>query len=170
MSSARPFRRRDALTQHQLHFGPNMTPMVDVVMVILVFFMVSAAFVGPEWFLRSMVPRPVAAPNPQQAPTPPRPNPGLANPETSEMKLTKNQIYLRLIKGDNGPSVVWLSQKFATMQDFGAALARFTEGDIPKNDIEVFIEPSRDVPYDQVIRLHELCATFGIQRIGVIVR
>lgn len=38
-----------------------MTPMVDVVMVILVFFMVSAAFLGPEWLLGSLVPRPVTA-------------------------------------------------------------------------------------------------------------
>src|SRR6185295_8612661 len=29
--SARPFRRRNALHAWELHFGPNMTPMVDVV-------------------------------------------------------------------------------------------------------------------------------------------
>lgn len=45
------FRRRGAADRASLHLGPNMTPMVDVVMVILVFFMASAAFVGPEWFL-----------------------------------------------------------------------------------------------------------------------
>ncbi len=45
------FRRRDASQRASLHFGPNMTPMVDIVMVILVFFMASAAFVGPEWFM-----------------------------------------------------------------------------------------------------------------------
>ena len=38
------------------HFGPNMTPMVDVVMVILIFFMASAAFVGEEWFLFAAIP------------------------------------------------------------------------------------------------------------------
>ncbi len=47
-----PFRRRGALRGWQLHFGPNMTPMVDVVMVILIFFMASTALVGPEWLLR----------------------------------------------------------------------------------------------------------------------
>ena len=46
------FRRRNAMHQWRLHFGPNMTPMVDVVMVILVFFMASTAFIGPEWLLR----------------------------------------------------------------------------------------------------------------------
>ena len=32
-------RGRTALRQWELRFGPNMTPMVDVVMVILIFFM-----------------------------------------------------------------------------------------------------------------------------------
>jgi len=33
-----------------------MTPMVDVVMVILIFFMASAAFLGAEWFLKAAIP------------------------------------------------------------------------------------------------------------------
>jgi biopolymer transport protein ExbD len=33
--------------------GPNMTPMVDVVMVLLIFFMLGASFVGAEHFLKS---------------------------------------------------------------------------------------------------------------------
>ena len=43
--------RATRCTTTPLHFGPNMTPMVDVVMVILIFFMASAAFMGDEWFL-----------------------------------------------------------------------------------------------------------------------
>ncbi|MGH7130661.1 MAG: ExbD/TolR family protein [Phycisphaerales bacterium] len=172
-AGARTFRRRGALDLHRTHFGPNMTPMVDVVMVILVFFMVSAAFVGPEWFLRSMVPRPVASADAPKQPTPPKPNPGVVAPDQSEMKLTKNQIYLRLILPEGGgpPSVVWLSKRFESIEAFAAALARFTEGEnIPKKDIEVFIEPSKDVPYREVIKLHETCEAYGIGRIGVIVR
>ncbi|MEZ6319152.1 MAG: biopolymer transporter ExbD [Phycisphaerales bacterium] len=52
----KPFRERGALAVHELHFGPNMTPMVDVVMVILIFFMASTALLGPEWFIRAHVP------------------------------------------------------------------------------------------------------------------
>ncbi len=42
----------------QVHYdsGPNMTPMVDIVMVILVFFMLGASFVGVEHFLRTNLP------------------------------------------------------------------------------------------------------------------
>ncbi len=51
LEPARPFRRRDARAVWDLHFGPNMTPMVDVTLVILIFFMASTAFIGPEWVL-----------------------------------------------------------------------------------------------------------------------
>ncbi|MDX2148115.1 MAG: biopolymer transporter ExbD [Planctomycetota bacterium] len=54
---------RTALGTYELHHGPNMTPMVDVVMVILVFFMASAAILGPEWFLNAgLVRRSATAP------------------------------------------------------------------------------------------------------------
>ena len=58
--------RAGALAHWDLHYGPNMTPMVDVVMVILVFFMASTAVLGPEWFLRSALPvnKPKAAVDP----------------------------------------------------------------------------------------------------------
>jgi biopolymer transport protein ExbD len=48
--------QRTAAGVYESHHGPNMTPMVDVVMVILVFFMASAAVLGPEWFVRSALP------------------------------------------------------------------------------------------------------------------
>lgn len=37
-------------------YGPNLAPMVDVVLVILIFFMASIVFVGPEWFLPAALP------------------------------------------------------------------------------------------------------------------
>ena len=53
---SRTWRRRNALALYDSHYGPNMTPMVDVVMVILIFFMASTAFLGPEWFLKTHLP------------------------------------------------------------------------------------------------------------------
>jgi biopolymer transport protein ExbD len=45
-------------TSKKIHYdsGPNMTPMVDVVMVILVFLMLSGTFVGIEHYLVSNLP------------------------------------------------------------------------------------------------------------------
>jgi biopolymer transport protein ExbD len=36
--------------------GPNMTPLVDIVMVILIFLMLTASFVAGEWWLQSNMP------------------------------------------------------------------------------------------------------------------
>lgn len=36
--------------------GPNMTPLVDVVMVILIFLMLAGSFAGTEWYLVSNLP------------------------------------------------------------------------------------------------------------------
>src|SRR5687768_3913994 len=42
----------------QVHYdsGPNMTPLVDVVMVILIFLMLAGKFGANEWFLTSNLP------------------------------------------------------------------------------------------------------------------
>ena len=48
-------RRRSVLDHHGPRIGSSMTPMVDVVLVILIFFMGSATIVGHEWFLRAQV-------------------------------------------------------------------------------------------------------------------
>jgi biopolymer transport protein ExbD len=47
------WRRRDARAVYEQHTGPNMTPMVDVVMVILIFFMASTVILGPELLLQA---------------------------------------------------------------------------------------------------------------------
>lgn len=52
---SRPLRRRSIFAPKG-RFGPNMTPMVDVVLVILIFFMAATVIVGHEWFLRADLP------------------------------------------------------------------------------------------------------------------
>src|SRR5689334_12536027 len=45
--------RRGILKQMAINRGPNMTPMVDVVMCILIFFMLGSSLMLPETFLKS---------------------------------------------------------------------------------------------------------------------
>lgn len=52
----RTFRRRSVLDSAPGAGVPNMTPMVDVTLVILIFFMASATIAGPEWFLKAELP------------------------------------------------------------------------------------------------------------------
>jgi biopolymer transport protein ExbD len=54
-SRSRPLRQRN-IFQGSGRFGPNMTPMVDVVLVILIFFMAASTIAGQEWFLSTDLP------------------------------------------------------------------------------------------------------------------
>jgi len=54
-SRSRPLRQRNIFGGSG-RFGPNMTPMVDVVLVILIFFMAATTIAGQEWFLSADLP------------------------------------------------------------------------------------------------------------------
>ncbi len=156
-------RRRDALHNWTLHFGPNMTPMVDVVMVILVFFMASAAFLGPEWFLKALVPveppegaGSVAAPTARKDPVPP--------PRRIEITLDLDPRGTTVATGAGKAGV--------SVDEIGAALAAEARG-LPGVDtaaphaLEVLIRPAARVPYRDVVRVHEAAQRAGITRVGV---
>lgn len=162
--SAPRFRRRRALDASGLHFGPNMTPMVDVVMVILVFFMVSAAFLGPEWLLGSLVPKP--AQSPAAAGAPPAPGPG---PKASDPLATppvRFAIDLSL-SAQSPPQTVasggGLSN--APIQDVVAAI-KSGVGERSLGSVEVLIRPGAGVPWGAVVLTHELCTKAGFVRVG----
>jgi biopolymer transport protein ExbD len=154
--SARPFRRRDALAVHDLHFGPNMTPMVDVVMVILIFFMASATFVGSEWFLKTALPRPgPAAPPKTEAPA------------TGELKLPPARFEVTLAVEEGG-RVTAACPAFGTvpvgqLEEKLKDLARGTTQD----DIILVIRSGPEVPYGEVIRAHDAAAAAGIAKVGL---
>lgn len=47
---------KNALPRPRVHVGPNLTPMVDVVMCILIFFMLGSTFSRPEFYLSNTMP------------------------------------------------------------------------------------------------------------------
>lgn len=166
MSAARPparrrsggFRRRDALHNWSLHFGPNMTPMVDVVMVILVFFMASAAFMGPEWFLKSLVPQ--------------KPPEGAGAVQTSgpaALTLPPVQLEITLALRDGVTRATGVGKSDAELAQVLDALRAFAQ-DTPKDKIEVLIRPGAGVPYRDVVRMHEGCERLGLSRVGIATR
>lgn len=150
------FRRRRAVDVGSLHFGPNMTPMVDVVMVILVFFMASAAFVGPEWFLNALVP--FAAPAAGQAQNP-------AGRGAEE----RTQVEIRLLAPAQPGGPVVAEGLGLTGSSIEAVLAALAE-EVKRRgvaNVEVIIRPEAAVPYREVVRTHEGCERLGLSRVGI---
>lgn len=151
----RGLRRRDALHVHSLHFGPNMTPMVDIVMVILIFFMASAAFLGNEWFLKAAIPFEAG-----RGKSPDKPNDPLALPPT--------RTDILLDTDHDGRTVVTLGAALlrASIDEFVSYIARF-RNDKGAGEIEVVIRPTRRVPYADVVRVHSACDDVGIYKVGI---
>jgi biopolymer transport protein ExbD len=149
-----PFRRRNALSVHDMHYGPNMTPMVDVVMVILIFFMASTAIIGPEWFIRSALP--VAKPVP----------PGQARAAATQQ--ARIQVRMRLVNRqvEINTQVNGKDSRKMSLAEFDAFLLSQLE-ERPAEKIIVLITPDPNVPYSDVVVAHEAAQRRGISQAGL---
>ncbi|TVQ62948.1 MAG: biopolymer transporter ExbD [Phycisphaerales bacterium] len=146
--SARPrsLRRRDARAVWDLHMGPNMTPMVDVTLVILIFFMASTAFIGPEWVLE-LAPR--DRPTPAKAQAAPR-GPALPG-ATFEIRLATD--------AGGAPSL----QGLGIETDDPRAMARAASEVASATDgAEFVLTPEPATPYQLVLRAHEAFHALGV--------
>lgn len=153
--NASGFVRRDALHQWSMRFGPNMTPMVDVVMVILIFFMASAAFMGEEWFLRAAIPAEAAS------------GKAAAKPQPMEMPPPRIDILLDVDDaGHTTASSVTLQLERGPLDRVIDRISAFPKGEITA-PIEVLIKPTPRVPYRDVVRVHESCEAVGITKVGI---
>jgi len=140
------FRRRNAQALYETHVGPNMTPMVDVVMVILIFFMASTAFLGPEWFLKSYLPTRTASAN-----TP------AVQPTRLRLVMTHVDGVTRISMNEQvGVSVPELESRLRPEVASAGA-----------ENVVVPIEVAPNVPYEDVVRVHETCDRLGIRKVGL---
>lgn len=138
---------RTAWNTYQMHHGPNMTPMVDVVMVILVFFMATASVLGPEWYLKTSIPRTAPAES-------------AASPvETVEVALSLDVIEGRVVVSGAG-------LEKASLRDLPAALAA-EKARAGERTLVVLISPAAAVPYQDLVDVHEACERLGILKVGV---
>jgi biopolymer transport protein ExbD len=144
-------RRRDALHVWELHYGPNMTPMVDVVMVILIFYMAAASFVGPEWFLNALVPQ--------------RHQPRAD--ASGGLVLPPARFTVRLaMDGAGRTSASGLGLAGVGLDAMSNRIAALT-GDVGADEIMIEIIPAPDVPYQDVIRVHDACERAGVDRVSL---
>ncbi len=143
------FRRRNAAVVAARHFGPNMTPMVDIVMVILIFFMAGSAFIGPEWFLEVGMARSTRVIETEDSPPP-------------TMELPAPRMVVRLARSaQNTTAVTGLGLEGAAISDLEARLAEYTAANAAAG-MRLVVEPARDIPYQDVIRVYDLCRRSGV--------
>ena len=149
---SRPLQRRDAAHPRDAALGPSMTPMVDVVLVILIFFMASTTFLGPEWLLRSALFRP---PNDQGG----DPDAAFRLPPASfRLVLSVDEGGLTRVQG-MGLDRASVDQGVARLGEYAARLGA--------DQLTVVLEPTPQTPYRDVVRLHEACAELGIEGVGL---
>ncbi len=138
--TARPFKRRSLLDRAPSLGVPNMTPMVDVTLVILIFFMASATIAGPEWFLRAGLPEP----------TPPVSSLNLPSP------VLRTEVFTR-----DGATLVRGFGPERSLDDAVAAVEALDP--TVASGLVVEIEPADDAPYAQVVRLHAALVAAGAE-------
>jgi biopolymer transport protein ExbD len=131
-------------------FGPNMTPMVDVVMVILIFFLAGSSILGPEWFVGARVDEEqTQAEGNQTSETPPD--------DPFALDLPPTRVRLELSRDANGSTrVTGLNLSGATLDELGSRLEELRASGV-SSTLEILVQPSADMAYQDVIRAYELC-------------
>jgi len=142
----RPLKRRNVLDRGS-RFGPNMTPMVDVTLVILIFFMASATIAGPEWFLRAQLPAkedPDAIASDFALPTP------MLSAELYLQDNEPDQIMVRGL-GSAPRTLESVVEQIRSMDESAAA------------GLVLGIRSTDEVPYWAVVKLHDAGASVSMR-------
>lgn len=151
----RGLRRRDALHTYSLRFGPNMTPMVDIVMVILIFFMAATTFAGDEFFLRAGV----VKETPAASARPSGEDPFALPPVRLTIELSA--------EGDGARTVATgVGLERVGVQELTEALKAFAQG-TAVDRIVIIISAEPRVPYRDVVRVHDAATRLGIEKVAV---
>jgi biopolymer transport protein ExbD len=142
----------------QVHYdsGPNMTPLVDVVMVILIFLMMTGSFSQGGWFLQSSVP--IKSKGGAQAEV----APGFVPDEPLEVRIDNSADGFRVLAGDIRSAGdkeqlrLALEQKLKQYQAAGTA----------REKIQVVLMPGRNVKYENIVAVYEAALRAGFTKVG----
>jgi biopolymer transport protein ExbD len=139
------------------NIGPNMTPMVDVVMCILIFFMLGSSFLAPELFLQSNMPAIDKA--------------GTVDAQTSA-KLPAVRLFIQMHRQSDTTWVVAFGGKPMAMDvasgSSNLALADFFDQKKKSlsDDVQIIIVPDKAVPYQDVITVYDLCTKSRFKQVA----
>ncbi|MGD9692690.1 MAG: ExbD/TolR family protein [Phycisphaerales bacterium] len=142
-------------------FGPNMTPMVDVVMVILVFFMGAMGLAAVEQHLRTGAPKEARDQSSSET--------AQESKAQAKGEEATSRAVLRLRRAGGVTVVSGLGMESAPLAEVDRKLSDFAQAGAGDGLI-VIVAPSGDVPYQDVVIVHDSCAKAGLQnvRLGVI--
>jgi biopolymer transport protein ExbD len=125
--------------------GPNMTPLVDVVMVILIFLMLAGSFVGAEHFLVSNLPLSQTGAGEAQLPE------GFIPDEPLDIRVdmpTPDRFLATAGQIQTGDAAA-LTEQLRRMR------VQLNEAGKPTDEIQVKISPGRNVKYKYLIAVYE---------------
>jgi biopolymer transport protein ExbD len=133
--------------------SPNMTPLVDVVMVILIFLMLFGSFERGGWFLQSRMPvygnghgDPTAIPDP-----------------TLDIHIdSSGDGFVARIGGD----VTVRGDRALLKSALDAKREMFAKADTDIDKVQVVLMPGRSVKYDDVILAYEGALRAGFKRVA----
>lgn len=138
----------------QLESGPNMTPLVDVVMVILIFLMLAGQFGGAEHFLSSNIPMDSGGPGGV-------PNTVALN-EPIEIRIDSPSPD-RFIARAGVVNATTGEQLTAALTDLRTKLNAAGK---KTSDLQLKIAPGRDVRLEHVVAVHEASIRAEFEKIG----
>ncbi len=141
--------------------GPNMTPLVDIVMVILIFLMLAGTYTGAEHYLISDVPVAARGAGGKTADNTPVP--------TRFTITVRQQGPFYIAKAGNFASVRSLDRDKAYDQlknDLVTQYKAFNEAGIKADDVQVFIFPTGEVTLENLIPVFEASQDAGFKKVG----
>jgi biopolymer transport protein ExbD len=142
----------------KIHYdsGPNMTPLVDVVMVILIFLMLAGSFVQAEHFLVSNLPLSVTGVGEQALPA------GFIPDEPIDIRVDSPtpDTFLATAGRIRTGNIEQLTQQLRTMR---LALNQAGKSD---EQIQVKIGPGRNVKYRFLVMVYEAALSAGYQKVA----
>ncbi len=125
----------------------RMTPMIDVIFLLLIFFVCTASFQPPEQWLPTLFSLPGSM---SEAP-----------PLEEELEELE-QVVVYLYGPGSSPRWKVNQRPCRTLEELAAALRRLARID---NRIPVILDPEPQVPMGEVIRSYDLARAVGFQRI-----
>lgn len=135
--------------------GPNMTPLVDIVMVILIFLMMAGSFRGAEHFLSSNVPLKEKGLGNVTHP------PGFVPDEPLEIRVdAAGQGFVATAGRIRTSDTRALTARLDVLRD------QLNAAGTPTSKVRVIISPSKQVKYDHLIRVYEAALNAKFEKVS----